>query len=90
MSACTTPGMNLRTTQGLGWRPQLPDHRDLRLAAFPPSAPLPAQADLSPQFPACYDQGQLLSYTANALAAIVQFNQRHSRLSDFMPSRPFI
>ena len=82
--------MNTNPIHPYGWRPQLPDHRDLRLAVAPLTTTLPSSADLSPQFPPCYDQGDLGSCTSNSLAAIVQFNQRQQRLPDFMPSRLFI
>jgi C1A family cysteine protease len=53
------------------WKPDLPDHRDHLYAAAP--AALPAHVDLQPKCPPVFDQGQLGSCTANALAGAVAF-----------------
>ena len=52
-----------------GWLPDLPDHRDFLFAAPVelPGAP-PAKVDLRAQCPPVYDQGQLGSCTATAIA----------------------
>ncbi len=75
-----------------GWIPDLPDQRD-----YPYSAPvaivrkLPTKVDLRPHCPPVYDQGQLGSCTANAIAAAIEFNQMKQGLSQiFTPSRLFI
>ena len=75
-----------------GWLPDLPDHRDLRYEARPATiARLPARIDLTQQCPPVYDQGELGSCTANAIAGAFEFEQdRQSAKSDFMPSRLFI
>jgi C1A family cysteine protease len=81
-----------RINKGLGWRPQLPDFRDtpysrptVALADLPPSV------DLRPVMPPVYDQGQLASCTANALAGAVQFDTLRSSFKwQFQPSRLFI
>ncbi|HZQ35136.1 MAG TPA: C1 family peptidase [Dehalococcoidia bacterium] len=75
-----------------GWIPDEPDHRDYLYAA-PPGvlATLPPMVDLRPQCPPVYDQGQLGSCTANAIAGAFQFDELKQRLADeFMPSRLFI
>src|SRR5947209_3482203 len=77
-----------------GWKPELPDHRDLpyaamRLSLEKPLA-LPAQVDLRPHCPPVYDQGQLGSCTGNAIAGAFEFDRRKQNLSDFVPSRLFI
>src|SRR5579885_2624882 len=75
-----------------GWIPDEPDHRDY-LYAVPPDvlATLPISADLRQQCPPVYDQGQLGSCTANAIAAAFQFDELKQHLADeFMPSRLFI
>jgi C1A family cysteine protease len=77
-----------------GWKPELPDHRDLpyaamRLSLEKPLA-LPAQVDLRPHCPPVYDQAQLGSCTANAIAGAFQFDRRKQNLPDFVPSRLFI
>lgn len=81
-------------TVGKGWIPDLPDHRDFffRPALFGARAPakLPDKVDLRPKFPPCYDQGQLGSCTANAIAGAIQFDQIAQQLQSFVPSRLFI
>jgi C1A family cysteine protease len=79
-------------TARYGWLPDLPDHRDqlygapVELAAAPP-----AKVDLRPQCPLVYDQGQLGSCTANAIAAAIQFDRMKQKLAQvFPPSRLFI
>ena len=82
--------MPLKTVR-YGWVPDLPDHRDhLYAAPVETLAALPPRADLRPQCPPVYDQGQLGSCTANAIAAAVEFDRLKQMLSDFMPSRLFI
>jgi C1A family cysteine protease len=81
-----------RKIQGYGWIPDLPDHRDLLYSA-PVTAlrALAASADLRRRCPPVYDQGQLGSCTANAIAAAVQFDQLKQKLATvFLPSRLFI
>jgi C1A family cysteine protease len=60
-----------------GWRPDLPDRRDLKYgsASRPLSASgtLPASVDLRSLCPAVYDQGQWGSCTANAIAGAIEF-----------------
>jgi C1A family cysteine protease len=77
--------------QRYGWIPDLPDHRDQMYSA-PVAAlqALPIKADLTSQCPPVYDQGQLGSCTANAIAAAIEFNRLKQRLTDFIPSRLFI
>jgi C1A family cysteine protease len=75
-----------------GWLPDLPDHRDQPYAApMELIGALPARVDLRPQCPPVYNQGQLGSCTANAIAAAIQFERRKQNLlPDFTPSRLFI
>lgn len=76
---------------GYGWIPDLPDHRDHVFSAPRATvAALPPKADLRKNCPAVYDQGQLGSCTANAIAAAIEFDRRKQKLADFMPSRLFI
>jgi len=75
-----------------GWTRDLPDHRD-HLYAAPPAklAALPTSVDLRPLCPPVYDQGQLGSCTANAIAGAIQFDQMKQKLNPvFTPSRLFI
>jgi C1A family cysteine protease len=51
---------------------------------------LPPLVDLRPQFPPVYDQGELGSCTANALAGAFQFEQIKQKEKNFIPSRLFI
>jgi C1A family cysteine protease len=82
-----------RRIKRYGWIPDLPDNRDWAYSA--PHAilkTLPASIDLRPGFarvPA-YDQGQLGSCTANAIAAALQYDQRVQKEPRVMPSRLFI
>jgi C1A family cysteine protease len=77
--------------RGYGWQKDLPDQRDYFYAAPAPLlAPLPAKADLRVQCPPVYDQGQLGSCTANAIAGAIQFDRLKQKLADFVPSRLFI
>ena len=73
-----------------GWMPDVPDHRDLVYAAARITT-LPPSVDLRPGCPPVYDQGQLGSCTANAIAAVIQFEQiRQKEPKPFAPSRLFI
>jgi len=80
-----------RNIAGYGWKPDLPDYRDLLYAA-PLTAlrALPPKVDLRKGCPPVYDQGQLGSCTANAIGAAFQFNQKKAGLKWFVPSRLFI
>ena len=75
-----------------GWIPDVPDQRDLKFRAAPRVlTALPAKVDLRSIFPAPYDQGNLGSCTANAIAAALEFDQRKQQQTDlFTPSRLFI
>jgi len=76
-----------------GWRPDLPDHRDKKfLSVYPKDTnnELPETLDLRDKMPAVYDQGRLGSCTANAAAAIFQYDQVKQGLNFFVPSRLFI
>lgn len=73
-----------------GWRPDLPDQRDFLYRPDRLSAPLPAKVDLHATFPPVYDQGNLGSCTANALAAAIDFERKKQKLAFLAPSRLFI
>jgi len=76
-----------------GWVRDLPDHRDLMfsaaLTALPPKADVRASIDVT-KWPV-YDQGQLGSCTANAIAGALEFDEiKEGKPSPFIPSRLFI
>jgi C1A family cysteine protease len=74
-----------------GWVRDLPDHRDFLYAApIQALQALPTSVDLRPNCPPIYDQGQLGSCTANAIAGAVQFDQLKEHQQTFTPSRLFI
>lgn len=75
-----------------GWQPDLPDQRDFQYKA--PEGfvkALPTKIDLRKKCPPIYDQGQLGSCTANAIAAAFEFElMQQNAVNDFIPSRLFI
>jgi len=74
-----------------GWIADLPDHRDLMYAApMQVLTALPPKTDLRAKCPPVYDQGQLGSCTANAIAAAVEFDLMKEKKNVFIPSRLFI
>ncbi|WP_415855936.1 C1 family peptidase [Sinomonas sp. G460-2] len=81
-----------RTNHSYGWVPDVPDQRD-HLFAAPPAVlgALPPSADLTAQCPPVYDQGQLGSCTANAIAAALEFDADKQGITGYAtPSRLFI
>lgn len=74
-----------------GWVPDIPDNRD-KMYSAPPHvmAALPPKVDLRPNCPPVYDQGQLGSCTANAIAGALEFDQMKQAQKGFTPSRLFI
>ena len=78
----------------LGWKPDVPDHRDYPYAAMrlglERPAVLPPSKDLRPGCPPVYDQGHLNSCTANAIAAAFEFLEIKNGGAAFDPSRLFI
>jgi C1A family cysteine protease len=74
-----------------GWTPDIPDQRDFMYAApAPVQKSLPPLIDLTARCPPVYDQGQLGSCTANAIAGAIEFDQGVEKKSEFGPSRLFI
>jgi C1A family cysteine protease len=81
-----------RRIKRYGWIPDLPDRRD-RIFSAPAATlrALPARVDLRARQPPIYDQGQLGSCTAQAIAAALEFDQARQTQADvFTPSRLFI
>jgi C1A family cysteine protease len=77
------------TTRTYGWVRDLPSNDDNFLLVAHPSKKFPSKKFLG-NLPPVYDQGQLGSCTANALAGAFQYEQRLQNLPDFVPSRLFI
>lgn len=74
-----------------GWVPDRPDQRDhLYSAPLMELKTIPPKVDLTPQCPPVYDQGQLGSCTANAIAGAIEFDLKKEAKPDFVPSRLFI
>ncbi len=83
----------IQKTKHYGWLPDLPDHRDFQYAIVRHEAlaqPTPPLVDLRAQCPPVYDQGELGSCTANAIAGAFQFEVMKQKLPVFNPSRLFI
>src|SRR5712692_1568535 len=84
-----------RKIKRYGWIPDLPDARDhLYAAPVEVLGNLPPKIDLRLQSPdVVYDQGELGSCTANAIAGAVQFERMKQKLQSaqqLVPSRLFI
>ncbi len=81
-----------RKIKRYGWIPDLPDQRDhLYAAPQPVLAKLPKKVDLRTKCPPVFNQGELGSCTANAIAAAHQFDQmKQNKPKAFTPSRLFI
>lgn len=72
-----------------GYIPDLPDQRDFAMKVKAPRT-LPKTVSMEDnkgfQFPV-YDQGDLGSCTANAIAAAIEYQLRQQKLAEFTPSR---
>jgi C1A family cysteine protease len=77
---------------GFGWKPDLPDIRDHYFAVAPLTlTKLPPKADLRPKCPPVYNQGNIGSCTANAIAGAIEFERKKAgQKPGFTPSRLFI
>jgi C1A family cysteine protease len=73
-----------------GWIRDLPDHRDFKYTTIMQSGKLPSKIDLREVFPEVYNQGELGSCTAQAIAAAIQFEHIKNHNIKFNPSRLFI
>lgn len=74
-----------------GWKKDQPDFRDVTFSALPHTLQaLPPMIDLRPGCSPIYDQGQLGSCTANAIAGAFDFERHKQGLSFINPSRLFI
>jgi C1A family cysteine protease len=77
-----------RRIQGFGWKPSLPDQRDL--IADTSEIAVAEEVDPRADLPGVYDQKQLGSCTANAVAAALEYNNRLDGDDYGTPSRLFI
>jgi len=76
---------------GLGWLPDLPDHRDKLYAAIAkPPKEMPKLVDLRPIAPPVENQGAMNSCTANALVGALEFLENKNKLHLVDLSRLFI
>jgi C1A family cysteine protease len=79
-----------RKIQRYGWKPDYPDQRDFTYAVKKPLE-LATSVDLRNRFPTHpFDQGELGSCTANAIAGAIEFDLHKQNLATFTPSRLFI
>lgn len=81
------------TTYSLGWQPDLPSLEGEQKYELSFNSDLPEQVDLSTlsEMPPVYDQGQIGSCVANAVAGAIQFaRRRQDKDSDFIPSRLYL
>jgi C1A family cysteine protease len=81
-----------RSTRKYGWKRDLPGVSDPQFLAAPRTvASLPSSADLRPKMPAVYDQEQLGSCTAQAIAGAVHYEELASgAAAPVAPSRLMI
>lgn len=79
----------MNTNHKYGWLPQLPDQRDYTFTVQKNTI-LPVNVDLRNSLPPVYDQGQLGSCTANAIAAHLDFDREKQGENFITPSRLFI
>ncbi len=74
-----------------GWKPDLPDHRDVLYGVVHRvAAPLPSSADLRPICPPVENQGNLNSCTGNALAGVLEILEKKDKVPFQDLSRLFI
>ena len=78
-----------------GWRPDIPDYRDLKAELSHLFNELPSNVDLRKNCPDVYNQGTLGSCTANAIAGAFEYDQMKEKnngqsIEVFHPSRLFI
>jgi C1A family cysteine protease len=71
------------------WKPDLPDYRD-HLYTATPRPTLPVKVDLRTNYNNIYDQGNLGSCTANAVALAFDFGRIKQSQQPIKPSRLFI
>jgi C1A family cysteine protease len=81
----------METKHVYGWKPDVPDQRDIRYAAvYKIPAALPPKADLRSLCPPVEDQGALGSCTAHALTSALEVLERKNSLPVIEMSRLFV
>jgi C1A family cysteine protease len=86
-------GLTKRRIENFGWQRDLPDHRDRiynEEETILQGAQLPSKFSLRGSMPPVYDQGQLGSCTANAIAAVLEHQEMAEGEGEETPSRLFI
>jgi C1A family cysteine protease len=79
----------MKTKIKLGWKPDIPDHRDFyKLEKI--TKTLPRYVYLAPYCPPVYEQGELGSCTAQAVAAAIEFDRQKDKMPPLSPSQLFI
>lgn len=73
-----------------GWKKDREDNRDFLLSVEHLPTILPPAVDLRSAMPEVYDQGDLGSCTANAIAGALEYEMRKQNEPDMMPARLFI
>lgn len=84
--------LKIRNVKKYGWKPDIPDQRDI-YASFPPNKfKTLEKIDFrnSNLLPGIYNQGNLGSCVSNALIAAFQYDQKKQKMEDFLPSRQFV
>lgn len=78
--------------KGLGWRPQIPDHRDLKYGSVlaVTATPLPPSTNNRALIDWNYDQGKYNSCTGYSAASFVRFLLKKDKGIEFDPSKTFI
>lgn len=77
--------VEIRTIRRYGWKPSLPDFRDI--PADTSGLPVAPEVDPRKHMTTIYDQGQLGSCTANAIAAQIDYDRLVSGEQAFYPAR---
>ena len=80
--------MNIGERHSYGWRKDSLDSRDYLMALEPVS--LPAKVSLRSKMPPVFDQGQLGSCTANAIAGALEYEEKRQGLKTHRLSRLFV
>lgn len=78
----------MATQARYGWRPDKPDMRDRRMAVAPVA--LPRKVSLRSKMPPVFNQGELGSCTANAIAATLEYGEKRQGEHTHRLSRLFI